>query len=109
MQLGEIINDGRVNKHLGLRALARKLDIAPSYLSDIEKNHRVPSEEILYKIAKALDLDFDILMWKAGRLGGDTERYIHDNEFASRLFRRIAELRLDRNALKILLEKLDQM
>ena len=109
MPLGEIINDARISRRLGLRALARKLDIAPSYLSDIENDRRVPSEAVLRKIAEALDLDFDILMREAGRLGKDAEQYIRDNELAGRLFRRIADSQLDRERLETLLENLDQM
>ena len=76
MTLGDIINSARVDKRMGLRALARELDIAPSYLSDIENNRRVPSEVVLRDMARVLDLDFDRLMQQAGRLGEDAERYL---------------------------------
>ena len=55
MTLGDIINHARVGKRMGLRALARELDIVPSYLSDIENNRRVPSEAVLQNLAHALD------------------------------------------------------
>ena len=109
MPLGELINNSRVNKRMGLRDLARKLDIAPSYLSDIENDRRVPSEEVLRRISEVLDLDFDILMREAGRLGKDAEQYIRDNELAGRLFRRIADSQLDRRDLENLLTSLDRL
>lgn len=109
MSLGELVNNSRVNKCLGLRALARRLDIAPSYLSDIENDRRVPSEEVLRRISEVLDLDFDILMREAGRLGKDAEQYIRDNELAGRLFRRIADSQLDQGDLENLLTSLDRL
>lgn len=109
MSLGELINSNRVNRRLGLRALARSIDIAPSYLSDIENDRRVPSEEVLIRISEVLDIDFNILMREAGRLGKDAEQYIRDNELAVQLFRRIADSQLDQEGLKALLANLDEM
>ena len=109
MSLGELINSNRVNRRLGLRAFARDINIAPSYLSDIENDRRVPSEEVLRRISKALKIDFDILMLEAGRLGKDAEQYIRDNELAVQLFRRIADSQLDQERLKALLARLDEM
>jgi len=45
----------------GLREMAAALDIAPAHLSDLEKGHRNPSEELLCRIAKAYGLDECIL------------------------------------------------
>ena len=109
MSLGELINSNRVNRRLGLRALARSIDIAPSYLSDIENNRRVPSEEVLIRISEVLEIDFNILMREAGRLGKDAEQYIRDNELAVQLFRRIADSQLNEEGLKALLANLDEM
>ena len=109
MSLGELINSNRVNRRLGLRALARSIDIAPSYLSDIENDRRIPSEEVLIRISEVLEIDFNILMREAGRLGKDAERYIRDNELAVQLFRRIADSQLDQEGLKALLANLDEM
>ena len=106
MPLGDIINSARLKKGMGLRALARDIGIAASYLSDIENDRRVPSEAVLRDIARLLDLDFDLLMQQAGRLGEDAERYLRGNRLAGRLFRRIAESRLDQEALENLLEEL---
>ena len=91
---------------MGLRALARELGIAASYLSDIENDRRVPSEAVLRDIARLLEVDFDLLMQQAGRLGEDAEHYLRGNRLAGRLFRRIAQSRLDQEALENLLEEL---
>ena len=109
MPLGDIINSARLDKGIGLRALARKLSIAASYLSDIENDRRVPSEAVLRNMARSLDLDFDLLMQQAGRLGEDAEHYLRENRLAGRLFRRIAESRLDQEALESLLNELEDI
>lgn len=107
--LGDAINKARVDKRLGLRALARQLEIAPSYLSDIENNRRVPSETVLLKMSQLLDLDFDMLMQQAGRLGEDAEQYLRQHQLAGQLFRRIAKSQLDPEVLNKLLTDLDNM
>ena len=107
MSLGDVINKARVKKRLGLRALARQLDIAPSYLSDIENDRRTPSEVVLRAMAEKLDLDFDILMQLAGRLGENAERYLRKHELAGQLFRRIAESQLDEDSLREIMKGLD--
>lgn len=108
MNLGDIINMARVEKRLGLRALARQLDITPSYLSDIENNRRIPSEAVLRDLSNALDLDFDRLMQRAGRVGEDVEQYLRQERLAGQLFRRIAASQLDEQALKDLLARVEE-
>lgn len=109
MSLGDMINGARVKKQLGLRALARDLDIVPSYLSDIENDRRVPSEAVLRAISERLDLDFDTLMQLAGRLGEDAERYLRRHELAGQLFRRIAKSQLDEKSLREIMKNLDHL
>ena len=108
MSVGDIINEARVRKRLGLRALARELEIAPSYLSDIENDRRVPSEAVLHEMARVLELDFDHLMQEAGRLGEGEEQYYRQNELAGQLFRRIARSQLDQEALRKLMSTVEE-
>ena len=42
--IGEIIAEARKNAGLSLRGLASKIEINYSYLANIEKSRRVPSE-----------------------------------------------------------------
>ena len=108
VSLGGMINRARVEKRLGLRELARQLDIVPSYLSDIENDRRTPSEPVLRSISMYLDLDFDTLMQRAGRLGESAENYLRQERLAGQLFRRVAETNLDKEGLKRLLESLEE-
>jgi transcriptional regulator with XRE-family HTH domain len=107
--LGDLIREGRVGKKLGLRELARKLDITPSYLSDIENNRRVPSEELLRELAYTLELDFDCLMALAGRFGEQTQSYVKQQPAAGALFRRISERKLGKDALEHLMQEVERL
>lgn len=87
-----------------LRPFAEELELAPSYLSDIENDRRVPSEEVMKRIASKLSLNFDHLMALAGRFGEEAERYIKKNPAAGVLFRRISQGNLREEQLMKLLE-----
>jgi transcriptional regulator with XRE-family HTH domain len=89
--IGDVIHDARAKLKLSLRDVTKELDITPSYLSDIENNRRVPSEEVLRKLADFLKLDYDDLMARAGRFGEDAVRYMMKTPAAGVLFRRLAE------------------
>ena len=84
---GDLVRDARVAAELSLRELARRIEATPSYLSDIENNRRVPSEDVLRRIAKALKLDFEDLVVRAGRIGSEAERLARRSPDAARLFR----------------------
>jgi transcriptional regulator with XRE-family HTH domain len=56
ISLGQRIHDLRGKTGLSLRKLADQIDISPPFLSDIELGRRFPSEEILAKLASALDV-----------------------------------------------------
>lgn len=104
---GETLREARVKKGVSLRSVAGKLDITPSYLSDIENDRRIPSEDVLQQLATLLDLDFDDLMARAGRFGEEAERYLKHQPTAVKLFRRISESNLDEEQLKELLRAVD--
>jgi transcriptional regulator with XRE-family HTH domain len=107
--LGQQIRDARVAAGLSLRALARQLEVAPSYMNDIENDRRVPSEAVLRRIASELDLDADLLLATAGRVGEGAREYIREQPAAGVLFRRLSDARLDEQGLKKLLEEAEKM
>lgn len=107
--LGEVIRDARTAARLGLRELAKKLSITPSYQSDIEYDRRVPSEEVLRGTATELKLDFDDLMARAGRFGERADRYFKRHPIAGALFRTISEDNLSEEALIELQRKAEEL
>jgi transcriptional regulator with XRE-family HTH domain len=58
---------------LSLRELARRLDLSPGYMSDIEHGRRAPSDDTLEGLLHALECARERERWLAlcGRLPGD--------------------------------------
>lgn len=94
---------------LSLRELARRIEHAPSYLNDIEHDRRVPSEAVLRQLAAELNLDADLLLAAAGRVGEGAQRYMQSNPTAGVLFRRVSDAGLGEHDLKHLLEQAEKM
>lgn len=107
--LGSRVRAARLAKGLSLRELARRLGKAPSYMNDIEYDRRVPSEAVVRQLCEELDLDVDVMLAIAGRVGEGAEEYLKAEPTAGVLFRRVAEERLDEDALQELLERVDQL
>jgi transcriptional regulator with XRE-family HTH domain len=76
--LGDTIRSSREKRNIGLRQLARKIGISPTFISRIEhgKLPTPPSEAVLKLIAETLTLDFDRLMFQAGRIPNDVAEFI---------------------------------
>jgi len=107
--LGDRIREARVREGLALRELARRLDKAPSYISDIEYDRRTPSEEVLRAICSELNLDFDTMLGLAGRLGDEADRYLRRNPTAGMLFRKVSEAGLQEDELQRLATRVDEL
>lgn len=76
--LGDRIKRVRKERGLGLRETAGKIGISATFLSRVETNAEkaAPSEEVLRKLAKLLDDDFDALMHLAERVPTDVATMI---------------------------------
>jgi HTH-type transcriptional regulator, competence development regulator len=107
--LGDVVRETRVASKKGLREFAREIDITPSYMSDIENDRRVPAEDVLGRIGRALGLDFDELMALAGRFGEEAERYLRRNPQAGKLFRKLSEKNLSESEVRALLDQADKL
>jgi transcriptional regulator with XRE-family HTH domain len=56
ISLGQRLRELRDKADLSLRELAKRIGISSPFLSDIELGRRFPSEEILAKLARALNV-----------------------------------------------------
>lgn len=107
--LGEYVRQARKRSQRTLRELAQALGITPSYLSDIENDRRVPSQEVLEGLAKHLRLDLDELLARAGRLDPQTQAYLKRSPAAVRLLRRVAARRLSEADLEELQQRVERL
>ena len=107
--LGQTIRNTRLRQALGLRELAKRAHVAPSYLSDIETDRRVPAPPVLHTIARHLDLSYDTLMALAGRLDQQTQQYLKTQPQAAILLQTIATRKLNEWELKALTNSVQSM
>lgn len=71
--LGPLLRKRRTELGIGLRELAGRVDISPTFISRVETQQepRPPSSACLTALAKELDLDPDDLLAAAGRVPDD--------------------------------------
>lgn len=64
-------------RHVGLRQIAAKIGVEPSYLSKVERGLvPPPSKATILRLAEALSLDRDELLGLAGKIPEDVRRAI---------------------------------
>ena len=61
ISLGQRIHELRDKADLSLRELAKRIGVSSPFLSDIELGRRFPSEEVLGKLATALNVQLEDL------------------------------------------------
>lgn len=71
--LGEALRLIRVYHDLKQKQVAERLDISTSYLSEIEKGHKVPSLDLIQRYSQVFGLPVSSIMFFAERVeGGDS-------------------------------------
>jgi transcriptional regulator with XRE-family HTH domain/quercetin dioxygenase-like cupin family protein len=65
--LGQRLRTERERQKVGLRELARRVNVSPSLISQIELGHATPSVGTLYAIVTELNISIDELFVEAGR------------------------------------------
>lgn len=103
MTFGEFLKEKRIAKGLNLREMAKRLVIAPAYLSDIEKGKRnSPAPDKMKKIIELLELsqeEVDELndlaaMERKNSVAPDISEYIMANDSVRVALRKAREMNL---------------
>ena len=110
---GFYIRKLRIENEIGQRELAKKINIAPSYLNDIEKNKRsAPKNIVLKKLSLILNADLNLLNDLAGKskktLPPDVHDFIEKNPKIISLIRTIKNKNLSDHALKKVESSIDR-
>ena|SRR5271157_3521551 len=90
--IGQAIRSFRVRKGLSQKDVALSANITPSFLSQVEGGHRTASLTVLRRIADALEVAVEVLVWDAVELPeGMNEDDRRMCEFAKLIVRRVYE------------------
>lgn len=109
--IGEIIAEARKQSGFSLRTVASRVPISSTYLYEIEKGKRTPSEKVIKALSEQseLNLDFDYLMAHSGRIGAEAETYLEKQPTFGRIIRKVAQKKLDEDQLNTLAETIDKL
>jgi len=69
----------RQRRGVSLKRLAPDLGVNYTYLSKIENDRSVPSEDLIARTARYFGADQDMLMLAANRIPDDIQRILRDN------------------------------
>lgn len=117
-RFGKFVRERREAKQINLRKLAQILDIAPAYMSDIEKSRRYPPDrEKIEIIANTLELTeeeknylFDVAaLAKANTVSPDLPEYIMENELVRVALRRARDIDAGQEEWKKIIQVLDEI
>jgi transcriptional regulator with XRE-family HTH domain len=76
---GALVRRERVAKEIGLREMAKKIGVSPTYLSKLERDEfPPPAEDKVRKIARIIEHDPDELLALAGRVSSDLTDIIRE-------------------------------
>ena len=67
--LGAAIRAARLKKGLTQEQLAELVEVTPTHEKHIESGHRLPSVEVLFSIAQALDMSLDNVVFPEQEAG----------------------------------------
>ena len=116
LSFGEYVTERRKSLGITLRGMAGMINIAPAYLSDIEKGRRYPPDmeklEAMVKVLKLNDEERYILFDLAGQgkntVSPDLPEFIMEEDLVRVALRKAkAKGKLDEKVWKELIEKLD--
>jgi transcriptional regulator with XRE-family HTH domain len=93
--LGGAIRRLRTQADYTLRGFAELVEISAAYLSDIEHDRRVPTDDVLKRIAKLLEkrvsVSFEELQGLSARLGSDVQRMVQETPEVGQLLREVRQ------------------
>lgn len=66
--LGTAIQKARINRGISQEKLAEAMDVTPTHIRHIESGHRKPSVELLFALAKYLDISLDSIVFNQNNI-----------------------------------------
>jgi transcriptional regulator with XRE-family HTH domain len=78
-EFGKAFKKLREEQGFSIKKLAGSLQVNYTYLSKIENNKSIPSDEFIDKIAELFKVDADELKMQAGKIPEDVKKIIKNN------------------------------
>ena len=79
VKFGAYVRQERERREIGLREMAKKIGVSPTYLSKVERDEFPPAaEDKVRKIAEIFDIDVDELLALAGKVSSDLTEIIRE-------------------------------
>ena len=110
---GSYIRKLRIKNGIGQRELAKKIEVAPSYLNDMEKDKRAaPKKQLIKKLSSILKADLELMYDLAGSskktVASDIEEYIKNNPEIISFIRTIKASKIGKEEIKKLENQIDK-
>lgn len=77
--VGELLRGKRKQYNLGLKDVAEKISVSVMYVSEIERDKKVPSDEVIRKIAELYSIEEKQLFEMFGRVPEEVKEEITEN------------------------------
>lgn len=78
MNLGNILRNERKRHKLSIKELASIIGVDYTYVSKIESNKAIPSEDLIYKLCDLYKLDNEEMLIRTGRIHQDIKKLISE-------------------------------
>ena len=79
VKFGAYVRQERKDREIGLREMAKKIGVSPTYLSKVEReDFPPPAEDKVRKIAEIFGIDVDELLALAGKVSSDLSEIIRE-------------------------------
>src|SRR5215469_7145083 len=86
-ELGSLIRNKRTARGWSLRQLGTEIGVTPAYVSDIEANRRLPSDELKKRICSVLEIPPEELAAADYRISPDLQAWIEERPQLTNLLR----------------------
>ena len=93
MSFGDLLKHLRRKEGIGIKRLGPRLNISYTYISKLENNKVIPSDDVIGRIAHYFRYDLDELLMSANQIPDDIRKILRENpkEAAEFLRRRFSD------------------
>lgn len=107
--LGRYLRESRRLQEKTLDEVAQLINVSKMYLSQIETDKKIPSDEVIRNLATSYKVDEDCLFKLSGKLSLAAREELHENENIQNLFSRVKKGNLDNNLKREMYKEIESI